>query len=570
MADTLGGMSSNSAKFYVDLVVRNMTGIQQAANQSINQIASKTNKSLSTQGIIMGSALGNALGMGIAKSTLHIWDNLNQMIMKSGLSASIKSAMLDISTKIATPFLDLKNNIGKLLILITGVIATIKTIGKSVGAWANFNEELNKTQVLFRDATVTAERFANSISKSYGIARIDVLKLASDIQNTIIPFITTKNMSGKGYDFSKTNIMTETGGTNRQFAAGISTQLSQRVMDIASLRNLNIDEVAVLMSSAIIRGGRAAQSLGAAMSAAEVEALALERTGKSRAKQLTIEEKQYARIELILQRTADAEGDMMRTAGSIANAWRNIRGTFTETLTIIGAVVDSIDIGGMLLNIADTIKIINSLLTVMATIGQRGIKPIFQTVFDSMNISLKAILLFLDKTGQSISEIMRQSAEPPTKGVEKAKKQYEAMVQEIETLRRLQKQTGKDYSSDIAFAESIARFWANRVENMGGEIEIVDTFTGLNDELEETEKLTNSIHNNLLKIGDDMQEALLDAKFDLSDVNINKYVNGMSSNTSNVDFFNVGAELGEILKSNMETVRVLKEILFEQKRGIYN
>lgn len=560
MAEDFG--TANSAKFYIDIVVRNANNIANQVSQQVNKNLSAnvggkgTEKAFSKTGHLLGSSMGAAIGaavgaaIGTAAELGSKWGGkFAAAASKAGMQAMMPNIVKNVGSfmdkglahvpikykffeglkvkglfKLTSGFGAIQKLSNHVLNNLSVISAKLIAVGIKFAAlaivlnrWGDFNEELNKTNILFREAKHVALGFADTIHKAYGTSKTQAMAIIGDIQNALVPFVTQTTLQSEKLNPKGIKSI-------REFSADKSITIAKRVMDIASLRNLNVDDVSTLMTSAIIRGGRAAQSLGAAMSQVEVEAKALEMSGKTRIKDLTVEEKQYARIEIIMARTADAQGDMMRTAGTIKNAWRNLKGTFGQTLTELGKIVDVLDIGGALLALANFLKLINQILAAIGAIAQ-VIKTIFRLGWDAINLFLTGIQYLLHKMGSGIADwfaklgISMKKTKFFSNMADEFKSEYDVIVAKIRKLEEQQQKTkGVDNSAQIAFLEAYARQLATFLEIMGSPIIPLDPFTGLNDELEKTESLTNSIHNNLLKIGDDMQEALF--KMDTDKVKI--------------------------------------------------
>jgi len=159
-------------------------------------------------------------------------------------------------------------------------------------------------------------------------------------------------------------------------------------------------------------------------------------------------------------------------------------------------------------------------------------RPVFSELWDSINVATTGLMLVMHKlpkamstSGNGLMKFMKPFIEPFKKlqetflpmpklfdtdeeKIEKYKKKYEAFTERIKQLKNEQ-YSNKDVKNndEIMYVESKMRFFYNRLKELGVELEPPDAISAMNDELADTDKLTNSVHNNLLKIGEDMQEA---------------------------------------------------------------
>jgi len=546
-------------------------------------IGSKFGKLGSVLGIALGSGVGSGFGSVIAKKIeakikSNIWAGIPARIAKAQASIpSMSTARINspdiqslITSKVggeaANKMNMLASSLNKVRAGFIGIAAAIAVLTPAVMKFSDFNEELNKTKVLFRDATHMATKFADTMASAYGTSKTDALKLVSDVQNTLIPFMSD----------SKTDKRSK-----RTRSAEMSIGISQRVMDIASLRNMDVGETATLMTSAIIRGGRAAQSLGASMTAAEVESRAMAMSHKQTAKSLTIEDKIMARIAIMKERTADADEDMLRTAGSIANAWRGIKGTGENFLSGIGELVDTLDLGGAMLVVRNILTMVTHVVSAIAKVLKPN-RAVWQSAWGGVNVLLTQIIEKFGKLKDTSAEIFRIKL-PKNLGkgyFDKMAAEYKGMATERKALLEKQSNNPKNrYANEIASTESLMRYYSNMLElfGKGDLIEKDDPFKNTNSSLEEMDKLTSSISDNIASINDTMQEAAFKSVLpDLS--NISTYTpfenEGMYASLmkSNVGINGFGKDETGILALREELQKhtfIFQQLLDESKRGTY-
>jgi len=382
---------------------------------------------------------------------------------------------------------------GKLLILF-GIIGVL-----GARAWGNLVEEINKTDMLFRKFAGKAENFVDRIKSSYGLADKDARATINDIQNALAPFFGRKQATTMTLE----TVIDEKG-------AGLGS-LAQRALDIASLRNLEVADVTRLMTSALVRGGRAAQSLGASMSQAEVNAKAMEKFGVKSEKSLTVRQKIWARAALLMERTADAEGDMFRTATSINNAWRGLVGTLKNMGAGIGKIFDVFDIGGILYGFRQVAQIIELLIVKpLAGLAQLLKNNLVKPILDILNLGLASVIWAIRKVYNLLAKFPKWFKK--VLGFEDTEKdgtvlgrafieQYKMIKKERDRLLK----SGKD-NATVALYEAQLRFLETMANVFGNEIDLKDPFEKVNEELEKTRQITASIANNILSILNNAQK----------------------------------------------------------------
>ena len=202
--------------------------------------------------------------------------------------------------------------------------------------YSNLNEEISKTEVLFRNASGEAEAFVKTFTgPKFGLAEMEVRGLVNNLQSALAPLL-----------------------GDRKKAAELATRLGSRALDIGSLKNMSADDVSAAMVSSLMGERQSAMRLGAAHSAKDLERI----SGKTTANMSEVE-KILARAEIIMQRTADANGDLERTSGSLAHSWRAAAGSAQNFSANIGGIVnDTLHVSENLRNAAKAMAFISDLI----------------------------------------------------------------------------------------------------------------------------------------------------------------------------------------------------------------
>lgn len=125
----------------------------------------------------------------------------------------------------------------------------------------------------------------------------------------------------------------------REEAAKMSQTFAVLAQDLASFYNVSEDDALAKLRSGLAGEAEPLRDFGVFLSAAAVEARALEMGLAATSKELTEQDKIVARYNLILEGTANAQGDVSRTADGTANQMRKAAAAFEELQVKIGNVL---------------------------------------------------------------------------------------------------------------------------------------------------------------------------------------------------------------------------------------
>lgn len=206
-------------------------------------------------------------------------------------------------------------NVGGMLT--TGITLPIIGAGGAMIKWASdLDESMNKTQVIFGDATGTVLDFANGSSKSLGMSKQATLDF-------------TSSFAGMLQGVAK----------GPQELANMSTGLTGLTADFASFHNLNPEEAFTVISSALAGETEAIRKYGVDVSAAAVEQKAMEMGLAATTGELTEQDKALARYQLILEGTTEEQGDFERTANSTSNRLKIMRARIQDIGAAFGKLL---------------------------------------------------------------------------------------------------------------------------------------------------------------------------------------------------------------------------------------
>lgn len=187
---------------------------------------------------------------------------------------------------------------------------------QSVDVASNLAEQTNKSRQVFEGFSEDVEAFAATSARSFGIARDQALQLAGSFGALFRPL-----------------------GLTSAEAAKQSVALTQLGADLASFYNTDVQDALLAIQSGLVGQVEPLRRYGVEVSAARVQTQALADTGKSAASELTNQEKVLARIKIIFQDTALAQGDFARTSGGLANQQRILAAEVRDLQASLGGAL---------------------------------------------------------------------------------------------------------------------------------------------------------------------------------------------------------------------------------------
>lgn len=187
--------------------------------------------------------------------------------------------------------------------------------GAAIKMASDMEESTNKVRVAFGSSSKQVEAFAKTALRSFGIAEssaLDMTALFGDMATGM--------------------------GVSRSEAANLSTSLVGLAGDLASFKNINIEEVTTALSGVFTGETESLKRLGIVMTEVNLEQFAMQQGIQKSIKQMTQQEKIMLRLQYIFSVTGNAQGDFARTSEGAANQMR----IFQESLKEVGAELGSI------------------------------------------------------------------------------------------------------------------------------------------------------------------------------------------------------------------------------------
>lgn len=225
---------------------------------------------------------------------------------------------------------------------IAGTMAPV-TAAAVVAGTAAFNyasdteESLNKVDVAFGESSEAVKRFADESLKTYGIARGTALDMAAT------------------YGDMGTSI-----GLTQERAADMATSITGLAGDLASFKNIGIDQAATALNGIFTGETESLKTLGIVMTQTNLDAYALANGFGKTTSQMTEAEKVQLRYRYIMNATRNAQGDFARTSDGAANSMRVAQEGVKELAAGFGEFLLP-SVTGLIQNVIQVINYMNEL-----------------------------------------------------------------------------------------------------------------------------------------------------------------------------------------------------------------
>ena len=213
--------------------------------------------------------------------------------------------------------------------------------GAAIKMAASFQESLNKVDVSFKDSSKEVKDFAKTTLRQFGIARgtaLDMAALFGDMSTSM--------------------------GLTTSEASKMSRSLVGLAGDLASFKDMNIEEVTTALAGVFTGETESLKRLGIVMTQVNLENFAQQKGIQKTVKEMTQAEKVTLRYQYIMSKTVNAQGDFARTSGGAANQMRIFQQSMKELGTNIGNI--------MLPLFTDFVKKANSIVSVFMGMSQES------------------------------------------------------------------------------------------------------------------------------------------------------------------------------------------------------
>jgi len=185
----------------------------------------------------------------------------------------------------------------------------IAAAGFAIKMASDFEESLNKVNVAFKGSAEEVENFTKTTLTQFGISQGSALEMASLFGD-----------------------MATGMGLVPDQAANMSSSLVGLAGDLASFKNIGIEQAQTALASIFTGETESLKGLGIVMTEANLASFALSEGITKNIKTMTQAEKVQLRYSFVMSQTANAQGDFARTNEGAANQTR----IFTEGLKQLG------------------------------------------------------------------------------------------------------------------------------------------------------------------------------------------------------------------------------------------
>ncbi|RZJ33720.1 MAG: hypothetical protein EOO51_12575 [Flavobacterium sp.] len=188
--------------------------------------------------------------------------------------------------------------------------------GAAIKFASDYNESLNKVDVAFGGASDQVKEFAKASLENFGIAEgsaLDMAALFGDMATSM------------GLPVDK--------------AAAMSKSLVGLAGDLASFKNIGIDEATTALNGVFTGETESLKRLGVVMTEANLQAFALSQGIQTNIKDMSQADKVTLRYAYVMNQTKNAQGDFARTGGGAANQMRIFQESLKQVAAQFGQVL---------------------------------------------------------------------------------------------------------------------------------------------------------------------------------------------------------------------------------------
>lgn len=202
--------------------------------------------------------------------------------------------------------------LGSTIAGIFSVWAIVWFTQKLFGLGSDLTEVSSKFDVVFKWSQKVKEEFQN-MADATNRSNLDLITFWSSIGNVLAPL-----------------------GLAQEEVDGLSLGLTKLAIDVASFQNASDEQAVHAFTSALTGERESLKSLGIVISEADVQNKAYELGLASQGQELTKAQKALSTYQLLIENTANAHGDAIRTADSFANQLKGLRGAITDVFANAG------------------------------------------------------------------------------------------------------------------------------------------------------------------------------------------------------------------------------------------
>lgn len=276
--------------------------------------------------------------------------------------------------------------LAKKAVLAFGAFQGIRLLQSFIKDASAVNETLNVLDASFKENQQTVIDWASSFADAAGRSQFEMRETASTLGAVLTPM-----MEG-----------------NAKASSEMSMRLSELTVDLASFFNAAENDVLVALRSGITGEAEPLKRFGIIMNQATLEAFALSEGLNKSFKSLSNAEKTTLRYNFILQQTANAHGDAIKTGGGFANVSKALAAKLKDAGIRIGLfmlpvlekmiplIMDIIDSSGGFIDVFG--KITQTALKFLK-VGLQVIRWLFK-FFSGLDPAVKGLIVFVAALSQ--------------------------------------------------------------------------------------------------------------------------------------------------------------------------
>lgn len=266
------------------------------ASQTVEETESKTNKAGSSF-----SKLASKMGSAFTKMGQQIGSAFSNLGTK----------MQEAGTKMDAWGKKVQGLGAKMTLAITTPLTL--AFKKMINAASDYDENLNKVDVAFKNNAQSVKDWADTATKAFGLSKNQALEATS--------------LFG--------DMATSMGFTTIE-AAEMAITLTGLAGDLASFKNIEISQAMTALNGVFTGETESLKLLGVVMTEANLQQYAFSKGINKEIKDMTQAEKVRLRYNYILDMTKNAQGDYARTADGTANSMRTFEGAVDNLNIALG------------------------------------------------------------------------------------------------------------------------------------------------------------------------------------------------------------------------------------------
>lgn len=189
---------------------------------------------------------------------------------------------------------------------------TLPIIGAATASFklaSDYQESINKVDVAFKDNAAQVKAWSNNTLTQFGLAKGTVLDMAATYGD-----------------------MATSMGLSTEQAAAMSTSMVGLAGDLASFKNIGIEQANTALAGIFTGETESLKQLGIVMTQANLDEYALAQGIRKKTKDMSQAEQVQLRYNYVMEKTKNAQGDFARTGDGAANQMR----IFGESLKELG------------------------------------------------------------------------------------------------------------------------------------------------------------------------------------------------------------------------------------------